>query len=140
MEEVLNKIQQRETAAAKRERTLAYAFSHQARKHSVNNFNQGFHCHVDFVCSYFWWEQWRANSNQYFGQAYYDVSKESWGWSWKERWAAVRPWEKRYQMRPTLVKKIETTNSNTHPKPTLPNGQVLIQGKRLPKVSLNHNV
>lgn len=30
MEEILNRIQQRETAAAKRERTMAYAFSHQA--------------------------------------------------------------------------------------------------------------
>lgn len=31
MEEILNRIQQREAAAAKRERTMAYAFSHQAK-------------------------------------------------------------------------------------------------------------
>lgn len=30
MEEILNRIHYRETAAAKRERTMAYAFSHQA--------------------------------------------------------------------------------------------------------------
>ncbi|KAL7143395.1 hypothetical protein ABFS83_08G188200 [Erythranthe nasuta] len=77
MEEILNKIQCRETAAAKRERTMAYAFSH----------------------------QWRANSSQYFGQCYYDLSKESWGWSWKERWVAVRPWENRCQMRHSHFKK-----------------------------------
>ncbi|CAI9088760.1 OLC1v1023182C1 [Oldenlandia corymbosa var. corymbosa] len=65
MEEILQRIQQREVAAVKRERAMAYAFSH----------------------------QWRANSSQYFGQAYYDLGKDSWGWSWKERWIAVRPWE-----------------------------------------------
>ncbi|KAL8505755.1 hypothetical protein ACS0TY_016827 [Phlomoides rotata] len=119
MEEVLNKIQQRETAAAKRERTLAYAFSH----------------------------QWRANSNQYFGQSYYDVSKERWGWSWKERWAAVRPWEKRYQTRPTLIKKVETksktsevTNLPTLAKPASSNGEVSIHARRSPRVDLNHDV
>lgn len=31
MDEILTRIQQRETAAAKRERTMAYAFSHQAK-------------------------------------------------------------------------------------------------------------
>ncbi|KAI3708337.1 hypothetical protein L2E82_37504 [Cichorium intybus] len=56
-----SKIQQREEAANKRERALAYAFSH----------------------------QWRANSSRYFGQAYYDLSKENWGWNWTGRWIAV---------------------------------------------------
>ncbi|CAA0808691.1 IQ-domain 10 [Striga hermonthica] len=78
MEEIVKRIKEREAAAAKRERTMAYAFSH----------------------------QWRASSNQYFGQSYYDISKESWGWSWKERWIAARPWENRY--RPSLVNKVET--------------------------------
>lgn len=41
--------------------------------------------------------QWRANSSHYFGQAYYDLGKDGWGWSWKERWIAVRPWETRVQ-------------------------------------------
>lgn len=31
MDDILNRIQQREAASAKRERTMAYAFSHQAR-------------------------------------------------------------------------------------------------------------
>ncbi|RAL38119.1 hypothetical protein DM860_000813 [Cuscuta australis] len=66
MEEILQRIQQREEAAVKRERAMAYAFSH----------------------------QWRANwKDQGLGKAYYDVGEESWGWSWVERWIAVRPWE-----------------------------------------------
>ncbi|KAI3466067.1 hypothetical protein Pfo_022730 [Paulownia fortunei] len=119
MEEILNRIQQREAAAAKRERTMAYAFSH----------------------------QWRASSNQYFGQSYYDLSKESWGWSWKERWIAVRPWENRYQTRPTLIKKVETkhktseaTNSASTKavvsvKPVLSNGKVSTHARKLSRVS-----
>ncbi|XP_071701276.1 protein IQ-DOMAIN 10-like [Rutidosis leptorrhynchoides] len=67
MDDIVSRIQQREEATIKRERAMAYAFYH----------------------------QWRANSNRYYGQAYYDVSKESWGWSWKERWIAVCPWEAR---------------------------------------------
>ncbi|KAH6775593.1 IQ-domain 10 [Perilla frutescens var. hirtella] len=107
MEEVLNRIQQRETAAAKRERTMAYAFSH----------------------------QWKANTNQYFGQSYYDLSKESWGWSWKERWVAVRPWEKRYQSSPSPIKKVEPkqkTGEATNPattKPTVPVNTALSNGE-----------
>ncbi|KAD6794433.1 hypothetical protein E3N88_05400 [Mikania micrantha] len=67
MDLIVSRIQQREDATNKRERAMAYAFSH----------------------------QWRASSNRYFGQAYYDISKESWGWSWMERWIAVCPWEAR---------------------------------------------
>ncbi|XP_051114518.1 protein IQ-DOMAIN 10 isoform X2 [Andrographis paniculata] len=108
MEEILSRIQQREEAAAKRERAMAYAFSH----------------------------QWRANTNNYFGQAYYDLSKEGWGWSWKERWIAARPWENRYQPRTSLVKKSETSQkTNTvikamgSIKPLLSNGKASHGGK-----------
>ncbi|XP_050216188.1 protein IQ-DOMAIN 10-like isoform X2 [Mercurialis annua] len=65
MEEIMCRMQQREEAAVKRERAMAYAFSH----------------------------QWKANPTQYLGQAYYSIGKENWGWSWKERWVAARPWE-----------------------------------------------
>ena len=37
--------------------------------------------------------QWRANSSQSLGS--YELGKASWGWSWKERWIAARPWESR---------------------------------------------
>nr|GEV70254.1 hypothetical protein [Tanacetum cinerariifolium] len=73
-DEIVSKIQQRGEATNKRERAMAYAFSH----------------------------QWRANSNRHFGQAYYDLSKESWGWSWMERWIAVCPWETRVVARPII--------------------------------------
>ncbi|XP_010060656.2 protein IQ-DOMAIN 1 isoform X1 [Eucalyptus grandis] len=68
-EDILAKIQQREAAAAKRERTLAYAFSH----------------------------QWRANSSHYLSRPSYCLVKECWGWSWLEHWIATRPWEIRPQ-------------------------------------------
>ncbi|KAM7492545.1 hypothetical protein LguiA_035466 [Lonicera macranthoides] len=78
MEEILSRIQQREEAIVKRERAMAYAFSH----------------------------QWRANTGHYFGQAYYDLGKESWGWSWMERWIAVCPWETRVHIRSIIPKKV----------------------------------
>ncbi|KAJ0101038.1 hypothetical protein Patl1_04787 [Pistacia atlantica] len=80
MEEILSRIQQREEAAVKRERAMAYAFSH----------------------------QWRANPTQYLGQAYYSICKENWGWSWMERWVAARPWEVRVNAKPINTKKIKT--------------------------------
>ncbi|KAK6934195.1 hypothetical protein RJ641_034350 [Dillenia turbinata] len=78
MEEILSRVQQREEAAVKRERAMAYAFSH----------------------------QWRANSSQYLGQTYYELGKESWGWSWKERWIAARPWETRVPSQHIIPKKV----------------------------------
>ncbi|KAF7849252.1 hypothetical protein BT93_L1050 [Corymbia citriodora subsp. variegata] len=74
-EDILAKIQQREAAAAKRERALAYAFSH----------------------------QWRANTNHYLNQPSYCLDKECWGWSWLEHWIANRPWEIRPQSYSTEI-------------------------------------
>ncbi|XP_030479020.2 protein IQ-DOMAIN 10 [Cannabis sativa] len=79
MEEILSRIQQREEAAIKRERAMAYAFLH----------------------------QWRANSSQYLGQVSFGLGKEDWGWSWVERWVAARPWEIRVVSYPTNLKKIQ---------------------------------
>ncbi|XP_004485866.1 protein IQ-DOMAIN 9 [Cicer arietinum] len=67
MEETLGRIHHREEAAVKRERAMAYAFSH----------------------------QWRANSSQSQVLGSYELGKANWGWSWKERWIAARPWESR---------------------------------------------
>ncbi|CAN4075573.1 unnamed protein product [Withania somnifera] len=119
IEEILQKLQQREEAAIKRERAMAYAFSH----------------------------QWRANSNQYFGQAYYDLGKESWGWSWMERWIAVRPWESRVQRNPIVqkishshqVSKITSKATNLGPmklvvsvkNPSISNGKESTRGRKL---------
>ncbi|KAK7400650.1 hypothetical protein VNO78_11889 [Psophocarpus tetragonolobus] len=65
MEKILARLHLREEAAVKRERTMAYAFSH----------------------------QWRANSSQGLGN--YELCKANWNWSWKDRWIAARPWESR---------------------------------------------
>ncbi|KAJ4980805.1 hypothetical protein NE237_031642 [Protea cynaroides] len=51
MEEILSRIHQREEAVVKRERAMAYAFSH----------------------------QWRANSSQNQGQFAYELGKANWG-------------------------------------------------------------
>ncbi|KAG2677759.1 hypothetical protein I3760_12G111400 [Carya illinoinensis] len=86
MEEILSRIKQREAAAIKRERTMAYAFSH----------------------------QWRANSSQYLGQASYSIDKEKWRWSWMDRWIAARPWEVRVHSRSSDSKKAQTKQSTTY--------------------------
>ncbi|RDX89378.1 Protein IQ-DOMAIN 1 [Mucuna pruriens] len=108
MEEILSRLHQREEAAIKRERAMAYAFSH----------------------------QWRPNCSQYFGQASYSLGKESWGWSWTERWVAARPWEVRVRVHPTKTKnlngqqpkiKLDKMNHNESKvalaKPALSNGK-----------------
>ncbi|KAK9048324.1 hypothetical protein SSX86_032713 [Deinandra increscens subsp. villosa] len=105
MEEIVSRMQQREEATNKRERAMAYAFYH----------------------------QWRANSNRYFGQAYYDLSKESWGWSWKERWIAVCPWEARVVVRAKPGKKTKNGGGGAPKivvavKPHVSNGKGTIKG------------
>ncbi|KVI10454.1 IQ motif, EF-hand binding site-containing protein [Cynara cardunculus var. scolymus] len=62
--------------------------------------------------------EWRANPNRYFGQAYYDLSKESWGWSWKERWIAVCPWEARVVARP-VGKQNKASRTTKHGAPKI---------------------
>lgn len=55
-------------AAMRRERALAYAFSHQ--------------------------QAWK-NSSKSTNLLFMDPSNPHWGWSWLERWMAARPWEGR---------------------------------------------
>ncbi|KAL2633356.1 hypothetical protein R1flu_004835 [Riccia fluitans] len=68
VEELQQKEQSKQEAALKRERALAYAFSHQL---------------------------WRGNprDSQFFIDC--EPDKPHWGWSWLERWMAARPWENR---------------------------------------------
>ncbi|XWS10952.1 hypothetical protein CRYUN_Cryun38cG0042600 [Craigia yunnanensis] len=112
MEEILSRIQQREEAAVKRERAMAYAFSH----------------------------QWRANASQYLGQASYGLGKENWGWSWMERWIAARPWEVRVHSQPIHPRKIHGRQASksekemkapSSGKPALPNGKVAPKVKKV---------
>ncbi|XP_024528938.1 protein IQ-DOMAIN 1 isoform X2 [Selaginella moellendorffii] len=67
-EEIEAKLFQKQEAAVKRERALAYAFSHQWRPNS------------------------KPSSGMYIGS---EPEKNHWGWSWLERWMAAKPWENR---------------------------------------------
>ncbi|XVF83287.1 hypothetical protein PTKIN_Ptkin16aG0474500 [Pterospermum kingtungense] len=58
--------QHKQEAAMRRERALAYAFSHQ--------------------------QSWK-NSSKTVNQTFMDPNNPHWGWSWLERWMAARPWE-----------------------------------------------
>ncbi|XP_028188723.1 protein IQ-DOMAIN 1-like isoform X4 [Glycine soja] len=124
MEEIISRLHQREEAAIKRERAMAYAFSH----------------------------QWRPNCSQYFGQASYSLGKESWGWSWTERWVAARPWEVRVRVQTTKTKnlngqvqktKLDKMNHNESKvalaKPTLSNGKETGKGKENGTSGLSKN-
>ncbi|KAH1066127.1 hypothetical protein J1N35_031114 [Gossypium stocksii] len=84
MEEILTKIHNREEAAVKRERTMAYAFSH----------------------------QWRAPNSNNNGIGNYELAKANWGWSWVERWIAVRPWESRLPAQSITPKKPQNRQIN----------------------------
>ncbi|KAH0721493.1 hypothetical protein KY290_004822 [Solanum tuberosum] len=100
MEVVLSRIHQREEAAVKRERTMAYAFSHQA---CYSIFIVHFRTRIIIVRNIM--TQWRANSNPMFGSSIHDLGKANWGWSWTDRWIAARPWESRIpvQSSPKIV-------------------------------------
>ncbi|KAK9265620.1 hypothetical protein L1049_021504 [Liquidambar formosana] len=116
MEEILSRIHQREEAAVKRERAMAYAFSH----------------------------QWRANSNQNQGLGTHELGKANWGWSWMERWIAARPWESRVPARSISPKKVQSrlaikVGKNLNPstlkisgsvKPALSNGKGSTKARR----------
>eukprot|EP01018_Ginkgo_biloba_P039486 Gb_26871 [translate_table: standard] len=68
VEQIQAKVQQRQEAAVKRERAMAYALTH----------------------------QWQASSRQIPDTPVgYEPDKNNWGWKWLERWMAVRPWENR---------------------------------------------
>ncbi|KAK6144860.1 hypothetical protein DH2020_021680 [Rehmannia glutinosa] len=65
-EQIEANLQNRQEAAMRRERALAYAYSHQ--------------------------QTWRNSSNS-TNQTFMDPNNPHWGWSWLERWMAARPWE-----------------------------------------------
>ncbi|KAM0943606.1 putative IQ motif, EF-hand binding protein [Dioscorea sansibarensis] len=68
VEHIQAKLFKRQEAAAKRERAMAYALSH----------------------------QWQAGSRRQPAPPGFEPDKSSWGWNWLERWMAVRSWENRF--------------------------------------------
>ncbi|XP_057980026.1 protein IQ-DOMAIN 3 [Malania oleifera] len=65
-EQIEASILNKQEAAMRRERALAYAFSHQ--------------------------QMWK-NSSKSANPTFMDPNNPHWGWSWLERWMAARPWE-----------------------------------------------
>ncbi|XP_010549376.1 PREDICTED: protein IQ-DOMAIN 1 [Tarenaya hassleriana] len=117
-EEILGRIHQREEAAVKRERALAYAFTH----------------------------QWRVDGRtQWLGN--YELGNTSWGWSWKERWIGSRPWETRHPSPSITPKKPQSgkpackndkngkspsmKSLSVSDKASVPNGKTAAKGRRL---------
>ncbi|KAK6932647.1 hypothetical protein RJ641_002271 [Dillenia turbinata] len=84
LDEILARIHQREEAAIKRERAMAYAFTH----------------------------QWKANSGQNQGVNNSELGQANWGWSWMERWITARPWESRVITKNNTPKKVPNKQSS----------------------------
>ncbi|KAL6562082.1 hypothetical protein OROGR_003089 [Orobanche gracilis] len=107
IDEALAKIHQREDAAVKRERAMAYAFSH----------------------------QWRASSNPSVVSGNLELNKARWGWSWTDRWVAARPWESRLAVKETPKKAQKCQANGKQPnkvKLVLPNGKAAKKSRNLP--------
>lgn len=90
VEQIQAKIIKRQEAAAKRERAMAYALTH----------------------------QWQAGLRQGPPPSGLEPDKNNWGWNWLERWMAVRPWENRMldpsaKDGPPTVKEPKTVQAET---------------------------
>ena len=89
--------------------------------------------------------QWRAPNSNNNGLGNYELAKANWGWSWVERWIAVRPWESRLPTHSITPKKAQNRqiikadkNSNSPKpkasvsvKPPLSNGKRTMKPRRL---------
>ncbi|KAH0851691.1 hypothetical protein HID58_094551 [Brassica napus] len=76
VEQIQAKILKRQEAAAKRERAMAYALTHQLLTTTSM--------------------LWQAGTRQLSAHSGFQPDKNNWGWNWLERWMAVRPWENRF--------------------------------------------
>ncbi|KAJ0983917.1 hypothetical protein J5N97_002273 [Dioscorea zingiberensis] len=79
-------LMDKQEAAIRRERAMAYAFSH----------------------------QWKTASRT-VKSTFSDPSNPNWGWSWTERWMAARPWESRSVMDKEVNSDIASTKSAVRP-------------------------
>lgn len=92
MDEVLARINQREEAAVKRERAMAYAFSH----------------------------QWRASSNANSRWTNGELAQTNWAWSWTDHWVAAQPWESRLPVQSSPKKPLNRQLSKNGKSPKTP--------------------
>jgi hypothetical protein len=84
----------KQEAAARRERALAYAFSHQVgcitavpNRHVAFSFS--LRC-ADNILDLPDFQQWKSTSRS-TNPMFVDPNNPHWGWSWLERWMAARP-------------------------------------------------
>ncbi|CAI9087330.1 OLC1v1021380C1 [Oldenlandia corymbosa var. corymbosa] len=144
-EEVLARIHQREEAAVKRERALAYAFTHQVNRLVDFSFYFPLIVPNEISCRNLLL-QWRANSNSNFGVGSNELGKTNWGWSWMDRWIAARPWESRVMLanqsspKKSLSKQASKTGKKTNSPKTKtpssaksisPHGKTSLKGRKL---------
>ncbi|KAF3447546.1 hypothetical protein FNV43_RR12732 [Rhamnella rubrinervis] len=102
LDDIKTKLQMRQAGAFKRERAIAYSLA-QKQWRSTPDSNS------------------RTNSSVY-SLKNQEFDKNSWGWSWLERWMAAKPWETRL-MEQSLADPSETT-------PPLKNSADSLVGKR----------
>ncbi|KAK8477344.1 hypothetical protein V6N13_081441 [Hibiscus sabdariffa] len=93
LDDVKTKLQLRQEGAFKRERALAYSLAQKQWRSNPDSASQT-NCSV---------------SIPYLKNEVFD--KNSWGWSWLERWMAARPWESR------LMEQSQTDPSEPTPPP-----------------------
>ncbi|KAG2309852.1 hypothetical protein Bca52824_029600 [Brassica carinata] len=74
--DIKTKLQQRQEGAFKRERALAYALAQKQWRSATPSSNLKTNSSISYLKSQ-------------------EFDKNSWGWSWLERWMAARPWETR---------------------------------------------
>ena len=85
----------RQEAATRRERALAYAYTHQVQ--FISYFLAELLSPCSDHCFSFSWafsqqNSWK-NSSKSANSTFMDPNNPRWGWSWLERWMAARPWE-----------------------------------------------
>ncbi|KAL8152280.1 hypothetical protein V2J09_010040 [Rumex salicifolius] len=83
LQEVKSKLQMRQDGAFKRERALAYALA-QKQIRSLPG----------------------SEALAHISLKNFEVAKNSWGWTWLERWMAAKPWENR------LMEEVQSTTSD----------------------------
>ncbi|WVZ59946.1 hypothetical protein U9M48_010027 [Paspalum notatum var. saurae] len=84
MEEMQAKALKRQEAAAKRERAMAYALTHQLLSFNVTK-----------TCFYLGQRQAGSKQQKSTSLQSLELDDNHWGSNWLDRWMAVRPWENR---------------------------------------------
>ncbi|KAG8054855.1 hypothetical protein GUJ93_ZPchr0001g32450 [Zizania palustris] len=105
-EQIEASLMLKQEAALRRERALAYAFSH----------------------------QWK-NSGRTITPSFTDQGNPNWGWSWMERWMSSRPWENRVPSDKDPKDYYSTKNTSTSAAPTFVPRAISIQRPATPNKS-----